>query len=91
MHQFLGNANALRIGGHGSEAIMSANLNPFFQSGKPAINPVWLALWEDGAQLCRLEQDEPVARATPGVQQDEAKKLYFKLWTLRCILTLEPC
>ncbi|KAJ5819764.1 diatom spindle kinesin 1 [Penicillium riverlandense] len=65
-------------------------------SGKPAINPVWLAPWEDGAQLCRLEQDEFVARATrtPGVQQDQAKKLYFKLWTLhidsRAPLRKEP-
>ena len=48
------------------------------------MNPQWLAPHEDGTQLCRLQQDDFIARAmrTAGVTAEQAKALYFKLWSL---------
>ncbi|OQD80781.1 hypothetical protein PENANT_c033G07249 [Penicillium antarcticum] len=53
-------------------------------SGKPTIDPTKLAPHEDGTQLCKLQLDEFTARATVtvGVRQEQAQKLYIKLWSL---------
>lgn len=54
------------------------------QSGRPTIDPTKLAPFEDGTQLCKLQLDEFTARATVtvGVQQEQAQRLYIKLWSL---------
>jgi len=54
------------------------------KSGKPPINPRLLAPRETGLQFCRLQEDEFVARAllTPGVNPEQAKLMYYKLWAL---------
>jgi kinesin family member 2/24 len=58
--------------------------NARLKSGKPPVNPQWLAPHENGTQLCRLRQDDFVTRAlrTAGVKPEQAKALYFKLWSL---------
>ena len=55
-----------------------------YQSGKPTIDPTKLAPYEDGTQLCKIQLDEFTARATVtvGVRQEQAQKLYIKLWSL---------
>lgn len=51
---------------------------------KSAINPKLLAPRENGAQICRLDEDEFTRRAllAARVTKEQAKLLYFKLWTL---------
>lgn len=55
-----------------------------YQSGKPTIDPTKLAQYEDGTQLCKIQLAEFTARATitVGVRQEQAQKLYIKLWSL---------
>lgn len=54
------------------------------ESGKARINPQFLAPTENGTQICRMSEDEFVRRAllSGKVEPEQARLLYFKLWSL---------